>query len=99
MLLLLPPVLSSVLRYQGSAAAFFPGVVRVPSYNKDTVRPFIFAAPLFRESVTKDIIPATTFREFQMPVLKLLRIEIFANVPIREIRKNLGPANIKNFTV
>lgn len=47
------------------------------SFERNTVKAFNFAAPIFCESVTEDIIVATKFIEFQKPALKLLKTEIF----------------------
>lgn len=44
----------------------------------NTVKSFIFAAPVFCESVTEDLLATTKFRESQTPALKHSRIEIFA---------------------
>ncbi|CAN8020956.1 unnamed protein product [Ixodes persulcatus] len=63
----------------------------------NTVKPFIFVVPIFREAVTEDIIAATKFREFQTPTFScVLKFPEFFNS--HSSRKE-GLANVKGFTV
>lgn len=72
---------------------FFACLFRVYCRVGYTVKPFIFAASFFRESVTEDIVAATKFCEFQTPAFKLLYLNFrvplnFANFSVREILEN-----------